>query len=264
MAPSVAVPLLTAAAVAYLWRGAEDGREALRVGAPVAGIALLAASLPFVAEGHYGILGTSFNPDMSQHLLGADRLAAGHGSELLHQGYPLGPHAIVVALHEGLGIGFVPGFTGLTIAVAVLASLTALTAFHDQPTPLRVPAALVVGLAYMVASYFAQGAFKETMQALFFLAFVLTLRESTVNLEWRELPLRFVPAALLAVGSVYVYSFPSLIWLLGAATIWALMELARSRTVPSAGGVGLGVSGEARRPVFRPTHGSRTAPASSG
>lgn len=228
---AVAVLLLTVASIGYLLRRLEGGGEALRTGAPVAGIALLAAALPFVAEGHFGILGTSFNPDMSQHLLAADRLAAGEGSQLLHQGYPLGPHAIVAALHKGLGIGLVPGFTGLTIAVAVLACLTVLTAFADQPAPLRIPASLVVGLAYMVASYFAQGAFKETMQALFFLAFVLSLRETAANPEWRTLPLRFVPAALLAAGSVYVYSFPGLIWLISAAAIWAIAEFAHSRTV---------------------------------
>ena len=38
----------------------------------------------------------------------------------------------------------------------------------------------------MVASYFAQGAFKETMQALFVLAFVLALREAARNPAWRE------------------------------------------------------------------------------
>ena len=75
----------------------------------------------------------------------------------------------------------------------------------------------MVGLAYLVASYFAQGAFKETMQALFVLAFVLALRESTR--AWREQPLRFVPAALIAVGSVYTYSFPGLIWL-AAGGVW--------------------------------------------
>jgi len=237
---AVCVLLLTVASIGYLWRRLEGGGEALRVGLPVAALALLATALPFVAEGHFGILGTSFNPDMSQHLLAADRLAAGQGSQLLHQGYPLGPHAIVVALSKGLGIGLVPGFTGLTIAVAVLASLTALTVFADQQAPLRIPASLVVGFAYMVASYFAQGAFKETMQALFFLAFVLALRETTANPEWRELPLRFVPAALLAIGSVYTYSFPGLIWLIPAAAIWAVMELARSRTVSSAGGADAG------------------------
>jgi hypothetical protein len=204
-------------------------------GIPVALGALAAASLPFLVEGHFGILGTGFNPDMSQHLLAADRLAAGGGSQLLHQGYPLGPHAIVVALHEGLGIGLVQCFSGLTVAVAVLAPLTALAAFAEQPPLRRTAAALVVGLAYLVASYFAQGAFKETMQALFVLAFVLALRESSRT--WRDLPLRFVPAALIAAGSVYTYSFPGLIWLIGVAVIWALMEYAVSRNGSSAGGV---------------------------
>ncbi len=81
----------------------------------------------------------------------------------------------------------------------------------------------MVGLAYMVASYFAQGAFKETMQALFVLAFVLALRESTRR-GWVELPLRFVPAALIAVGSIYTYSFAGLIWLVGALVVWLLLE----------------------------------------
>ncbi len=240
-ASSAAVVLaFVVAAIVYLWGRLEGGREALRVGAPVALLALVATALPFIAEGHFGILGTSFNPDMSQHLLATDRLAADHGSQLLHQGYPLGPHAIVVALHEGLGIGLVQGFSGLTVAVAVLASLTALAAFRDQPALLSIPAALVVGLTYMVASYFAQGAFKETMQALVFLAFVLALRESSHNPEWRQLQLRFIPAAVLAAGSVYTYSFPGLIWLFGAAVIWAATEYAISRFRLSAGGADAG------------------------
>jgi len=218
---AILVPLLATASVAYLWTRLESGREALRAGAPIAVLALLATALPFAAEGHFGILGTSFNPDMSQHLLAADRLAHGQSSQLLHQGYPLGPHAIVVALSKGVGIGLVQGFTGLTIAVAVLASLTALTVFTDQPPLLRIPAALVIGLTYMVASYFAQGAFKEMMQALFVLAFALSLRE-------RQL----VPAALIAVGSVYTYSFPGLTWLVGTAAIWAVVERLRGNRQP--------------------------------
>ena len=228
---AVVVLVLVVASVAYLRGQLEGGMEALRAGWPVALIALLAASLPFAVEGHFGILGTSFNPDMSQHLLAADRLAHGQGGQLLHQGYPLGPHAIVVALSKSLGIGLVQGFSGLTMAVAILAPLTALSAFSNlKPIP-RTAGALVVGLAYVVASYFAQGTFKETIQALLVLAFVLALRESTRT--WRDLPLRFVPAALLAAGSVYVYSFPGLIWLIGTAVIWALLELAVSRTGPS-------------------------------
>ncbi len=228
---AVAVLVLTLAAIALLWGRVEGGGAALRAGWPVALAALLATALPFAVEGHFGILGTSFNPDMSQHLLAADRLAHGAGGQLLHQGYPLGPHAIVVALNKGLGVGLVQGFSGLTVAVAVLASLTALAAFAELRAVPRTAGALLVGLAYVVASYFAQGAFKETIQALLVLAFALALRES--GRSWRDLPLRFVPAALLAAGSVYVYSFPGLLWLGGTAVIWALGELTFNRIGPS-------------------------------
>jgi hypothetical protein len=220
--PAVLVLVLTVAAVASLWGRVDGAGEALAAAWPVALIALLAASLPFAVEGHFGILGTSFNPDMSQHLLTADRLAEGHSSQLLNQGYPLGPHSIIVALNKGLGIGLVQGFSGLTVAVAILACLTALAAFAELPFLPRSAGALLVGLAYVVASYFAQGAFKETMQALFLLAFVLALRESTRS--WADLPLRFVPVALIAVGSVYTYSFPGLIWLGGVAVLWLLLS----------------------------------------
>jgi hypothetical protein len=217
-ASAVVVALLTIGAIVYLRGGVEGAGQALRAGWPVALGALLAVSLPFAVEGHFGILGTSFNPDMSQHLLAADRLAEGQAFQLLDQGYPLGPHSIVVALNRGLGIGLVQGFSGLTVAVGALASLTALAAFRELPAIPRTAGALLVGLAYVVASYLAQGAFKETMQALFLLAFVLALREA--DRDWAGLQLRFVPAASIAVGSVYAYSFPGLIWLGGTALLW--------------------------------------------
>lgn len=217
---AVAVLVLTVAAALYL-HGRVD-REALRAGGPVALVALLAASLPFVVEGHFGIIGTGFNPDMSQHLLATDRLAEGATSELLRQGYPLGPHAIVVALDGGLGVGLVQGFNGLTVALAILAPLTALAAFSEQPPLRRAAAALVVGLPYLVATYFAQGSFKETTQALLVLAFVLALRES--GRAWGGQSLRFVSAALIAVGSIYAYSFPGLIWLAPALGVWLVLE----------------------------------------
>jgi hypothetical protein len=219
---AIVVLILVAASLGYL-QGKGIWREGLTVGWPVAILAAIAASLPFIAEGHFGILGTSFNPDMSQHLLAADQLAHGHTGQLLRQGYPLGPHSIVVALNKGLDIGLVKGFSGLSVAVAILAPLTALAAFRELPRLPRTAAALVVGLAYVVASYFAQGAFKETMLALFLLGFVLCLREA--SREPVDSPLRFVPAALIAVGSVYVYSFPGLLWLLGTVVVWALVEL---------------------------------------
>jgi hypothetical protein len=234
---AVAVLVASLAATAYLRGRLEGGRAALAAGAPVALIALAAASLPFLAEGHFGILGTSFNPDMSQHLLAADRLAHGQSSPLLHQGYPLGPHAIVVALNKGLGAGIVQGFTGLTVAVPVLASLTALGALRGLAPWRRTIGAVLVGIPYMVASYFAQGAFKETMEALFVLAFAIGLlglarAAPEERVAWRESPLRAVPLALIAAGSVYAYSFPGLSWLALTAALWGLLELLRSAAVP--------------------------------
>ncbi len=263
---ALAVLALSLASVLYLRRRLEGGEDALSAGWPVALLALLAASLPFAVEGHFGILGTSFNPDMSQHLLAADRLAHGETSQLLHQGYPLGPHAVVAALNRGLGIGLVQGFGGLTVAVAILAPLTALAAFANlRPIP-RTAGALVVGLAYVVVSYFAQGAFKETIQALFVLAFALSLRESTR--AWRDLPLRFVPAALLATGSVYVYSFPGLVWLGGTFVLWAIAEgaLGRRRNLPPAGGAVAGVprGAEAALPPSTVGDAAATGPAGRG
>jgi hypothetical protein len=218
---AIVVLVLVALSLIYL-QGKGVWREALG-GWPVLVVAAFGASLPFIVEGHFGILGTSFNPDMSQHLLAASQLAHGHVGQLQHQGYPLGPHSIVVALNKGLDIGLVKGFSGLSVAVAVLAPLTALAAFRERPQLVRTAAALVVGLAYVVASYFAQGAFKETMLALFLLGFVLCLRESwqePIETRWR-----FVPLVLIPVGAVYTYSFPGLLWLLGTAVVWAIVEL---------------------------------------
>jgi hypothetical protein len=218
---AIVVLVLVALSLIYL-QGKGVWREALG-GWPVLVVAAVGASLPFIVEGHFGILGTSFNPDMSQHLLAASQLAHGHVGQLQHQGYPLGPHSIVVALNKGLDIGLVKGFSGLSVAVAVLAPLTALAAFRERPQLVRTAAALVVGLAYVVASYLAQGAFKETMLALFLFGFVLCLREARrepIESQWR-----FVPLALIPVGAVYTYSFPGLLWLLGTAVVWTIVEL---------------------------------------
>ena len=242
-----ALGVLAAATAAALYlRGRLEGAgAAARAGLPVALLALGAASLPFLVEGRFGILGTGFNPDMSQHLLAATRLEQGSDTQLLVEGYPLGPHAIVVALHQGLGIGLVQGFSGLTVAVAVLASLTALGAFAEASGWRRTLAALLVGLPYMVASYLAQGAPKETIEALFILAFAIGLFELSregPGGRWSS-PLRAVPLALLAAGSVFAYSFPGLAWLAATLAVWAALELAWAR--PRAR--------EALRAVLRPT-----------
>lgn len=207
-------------------------RAELAAGVPVLVGGLVLASLPFLVEGRFGILGTSLNPDMSQHLFAADRLASGGVERLIAEGYPLGPHALVAGLAE-LGPSLVHGFGGLTVAVALIASLAPLGVLRDLPVWRRALAALLVGFAYMTASYLIQGAFKETMQALFVLAFALALHElgRTRLAPGERGALVALPLAALAVGAVYTYSFPGLAWLLGGAGIWALAELAARRSL---------------------------------
>src|SRR5207249_7966462 len=101
-------------------------REAVADGLPVALATAAAASLPFIVEGRFGILGTGLNPDMSQHLFAADALAHGHGGRLVSQGYPLGPHALVVAVSTASGASLVHAFDGLMLAIPVCAAICAL------------------------------------------------------------------------------------------------------------------------------------------
>jgi hypothetical protein len=73
----------------------------------------------------------------------------------------------------------------------------------------------------------------------------LALRESTRR-GWAEQPLRLVPAALIAAGSIHTYSFPALVWLVPVGVIWAALERL------SAGGTG---GGGPRTDAVRPPAG---------
>ena len=229
VAVTIAIGVLALASFAYLWRRVTRLRGAVATGLPVIVGAVVAASLPFIVERRFGILGTGLNPDMSQHLLAADRLGHGEGSTLLFQGYPLGPHSLVVAASKGTGASLVQAFDGLTLAIAVCATLAPLALLEKLAPWRRTVAALLVGLPYLVASYLIQGAFKETMEALFLLAFAIAMHELARGVlvgGTRRRPLVAVPLAALAIGCVYSYSFPGLIWLAGAAAVWAVVELA--------------------------------------
>jgi hypothetical protein len=240
-ASMIAIGVLAAVAVSYLVGRVGELGEAMRIGLPVVVLTLLAASLPFFVERRFGILGTGLNPDMSQHLFAADQLAHGEGGKLLSQGYPLGPHSVVVATTKGTGAGLVHGFDGLTLAIAVAATLAPLALLAPLAAWRRIVGALVVGLSYLTASYLIQGAFKETMEALFVLAFAIGLHELAGGRlaggrSRGRRALAALPLAALAVGSVYAYSFPGLFWLAGAAGLWALVELglASRRDSPTA------------------------------
>ena len=229
-----AIGVLTIAALAVLWRWRPGLGDIAREGLPAAALVLAGVSIPFVVEGHFGVLGTSFNPDMGQQLFGANWLADPdrHEPTLLENGYPLGPHALAAALSTLTGGNVVQAFTGLTIAVPILAALTSLTVLRELAPIRRAVAAALVGLPYMVASYLAQGLFKELLMALFVLGFALTLHElgrGEPAAEGRRRLLAYAPLGLIAVGSVYAYSAPGLAWLGATALLFAAVELNRVR-----------------------------------
>jgi hypothetical protein len=223
----IAIAVAAAASALFLRSRVEELGAALRAGVPVAIAGALAASLPFFVAGRFGILGTGLDPDMSQHLLTAARLADGHGARLVSAGYPLGPHSVVVAV-SALGPSLVHAFDGLALAGAVASCLVPLAILSRLDRVSRIAGCLLTGLAYMAASYLVQGAFKESLEALFVLAFAVGLhllarRELTPATAPRVL--RAAPLAVLAIGAVYSYSFPGLLWLVLAAAIWAAAEL---------------------------------------
>lgn len=197
-------------------------------GAPVAAAALLLGAIPFIAEGHFGVLGTGFNVDMSQHLFAASWLAdpAGPGPGLFEQGYPLGPHALAVATAE-LGGELTLAFSGVTIAVPAIVGLTALAGLEHWPAWRARGAAVLTAFAYLLATYLAQGAFKELFEIALLLGFVLWLGELGRGGSRTAPSAVAVPGAVIAAGTLYAYSSPGLAWIVATLLAWAALELVR-------------------------------------
>jgi hypothetical protein len=227
--------------------GEASGR--IRVGAIVALLgAALVAAIPFMTSGRIGILGQGLvNDDMASHLLFTEWVSshAGPTPDLIKDGYPLGPHAVVAAAAKVTGASLIEGFAGLTGAIAALLALTTYGGLPGVRDWLRVPAAVLAASPYLAAAYLAQGAFKEPMLALALLGFALAL--PAVRPAWSETSRRTsqrpprraeagkfgvraaIPLGVIAAGTIYNYSFPGLAWLIGAALVWMLIVAWRER-----------------------------------
>jgi len=219
----------------------------VRIAAIVAVLgAILVAAIPFATSGRVGILGQGLvNDDMASHLLFTEWVSshAGPTPDLIKDGYPLGPHAIVAATAKVSGASLIEGFAGLTGAIAVLLALTAFGALPGVRGWLRAPAAVLAASPYLAAAYLAQGAFKEPMLALALLGFALSLPPLRPVWSLPSDSYRYqagsdgyppgaragIPLGVIAAGTVYNYSFPGLAWLLVAAIVWMLVVALRER-----------------------------------
>lgn len=200
----------------------------VRIGAIVAMIgAALVVAIPFATSGRVGILGQGLvNDDMASHLLFAEWIGshAGPTPDLIKDGYPLGPHAIVAAVSKVSGASLIQGFAGLTGAIAVLLALTAYGALGGIRGWLRVPGAVLAASPYLTAAYLAQGAFKEPLLALALLGFTLGLPALRGTWSGTGGSARAaIPLGVIAAGTIYNYSFPGLAWLLGTTIVWMLV-----------------------------------------
>ena len=243
-AAAVAAGLALIAAAVVLQRGREP-LGSVSAGAVVAvlGTALVIA-IPFATSGRVGILGQGLiNDDMASHLLFTEWADTHEGPtpDLIQDGYPLGPHAIVSATSKVVpGADLIETFAGLTGAIAVLAALTAYGALAGVRERFRGPAAVLAALPYLGAAYLAQGAFKEPMLGLALVGFALSLPALTKSWNgysptyvstvgdrgrgWMKGQARLaIPAGVIAAGTIYNYSFPGLAWLVIALVAWALI-----------------------------------------
>jgi hypothetical protein len=194
----------------------------LLAAAPVA----LLVFVPFAAVGHAGTLGVSMNNDMSAHLLFVEGYLSSAVAAVtpLPTDYPLGPHAMVAAIAKGFGIRADPAFAGWMLALPIVNAWTAVALARRASWLGKVVAATVVGIPFLVAAYYGQGAFKEVAQAGLVLAVVLLLAGYGPALGGRY---RWVPLALLLGGIISVYSVTGLPWPLGVLGIWLVVAACR-------------------------------------
>lgn len=221
------VALALAAATAFLLR---SGRMQIRWGDLVILVApLLGASLPFLANGRVGLQGIGLNNDSHSHLLWAEGLRSATMAKLwgAQNGYPLGPHSVVATFGTVTGIPLDLVFSGLLIATVGITALTAAEVLATESLWRRAVVGLLCSLPYLVASYYGEGAFKETIMAALLLAFVLHLEqvrtrwgEASAATRWRLV----VPAVFLVAGAVYTYSYVALAWYAVVIVIWIVAE----------------------------------------
>lgn len=229
-----------------------------REGVPVAVVVVLLLAIPFAVSGRWGLLGVGFNNDLGLHLAWAEWLRSGFGPAP-DPGYPLGPHGLAVATAAVPGIGLGQAFLGEIVAIGVMTGLTALGALRDLTPIRRTIAAAMVAVPYLAASYYAQGAFKETAEALLVLAFAIYLtafdaprapgsssaanqvsspdtqqrarRAVSGEVTW----LAALPALALTGGIFFSYSFAGIAWPAAILVLWSLtLPAVRSALRPRA------------------------------
>ena len=193
-------------------------------------VSLLGASVPFIASGRVGP-GVGVDNDLALHLLWAEGLRSSRMEHIwgLPNSYPLGPHAVVAALGTAVHAPLEMVFAGLLLASVGLIALVAADVLAGQALWRRVVVGVMCSLTYLIASYYGEGAFKETIMAGLLLGFVLYLELIKDRMSAASAVMRFrlvLPAGVLAAGAVYNYSYLGLVWFAATLAVWAAASVA--------------------------------------
>jgi len=187
-------------------------------------------TLQFVSAGRIGLPGVSLNNDTAVHMLWAEGLRSDLMERLYasNPGYPLGPHSLMATIAQGTGIDMDSVLTGLLIAMPVLFAIVAAQVMRRVPAILRIPAAGFVGLTYLCAAWFAQGAFKEPLLALLLLGFAVGLGD-LLQRGRRLGAFATVPLGLIVAASMLTYSYLAVAWLATTAVLCVTLTIALRR-----------------------------------
>jgi hypothetical protein len=217
---AVIIAVLTVASLVWCLRVREHRPPLLGL-VMVAPVALLAL-IPFIVAGRAGTLGVAFDNDMASHMAWVEAYMSQAVAQImpLPGSYPLGPHAVAAAISSGLSIRVDLAFAGFSFALPILTAWTALYALRRSRWWGQLLVATVVGMPYLVAAYYGEGAFKEVLQAQLVLAVALWL-EHPVPAAGRW---RWAPLALLVAGMASVYSAAGLPWPVAFLGIWLVVR----------------------------------------
>ncbi len=167
----IVIFIATALSVALLVR---DSRARPGLVGLLAGLApFLLTLVPLLVAGRSGPLGVSISNDMAAHLLMADSHSDAALTSNVGPNYPLGPHALVASIADTLGIATDHAFTGFTMALPVLLGWTALGFLRDGGRIGAPAVTALVGMPFLIAAFFGQGAFKEILLAALVLGWAL-------------------------------------------------------------------------------------------
>jgi hypothetical protein len=221
------VVILLATLVSLADRRALRGlRSGLADGVPVTLLALLALCLPFIVSGGFGILGMGDNDDWAMHMNGVSWLAHHQvpaDDTIVGWGYPLGTHGLAAAL-SATGMSIPHAMTVEMATAPIVAVWAALGLLRTVPRPARWGLALLAGLFYLYASYYAEAAHKEVIAAPLVLGFALSLPAVVRAAGDRRAAARAaVVPAVLAAGAVQVLSWPGALWPIMTVGVWGAL-----------------------------------------